>query len=67
MVRGLVIAVTAAPGTYQCAEMASIAFGEGLAVPKSAHALVYWLCSRVFIGLPCPMKTAGISEVSLSG
>ena len=45
---------------YQCAETARIADGVPTDSPNSLHVSVYRLCSRVFIGLPWPMKTAGI-------
>jgi hypothetical protein len=37
-----------------------MALGRGRLAPIAAHASVYWLLDRAFIGLPCPKKTAGI-------
>src|ERR1700744_6151214 len=60
MVRGLGIAVTAVAPKYQWAEMARIALGRGNLRPKARQASVKPLRSSVFIGLPWPMKRAGI-------
>src|SRR5262245_33803995 len=59
MVGGCAMAVTAVPRMYQCAEMARIAFGLPNLRPAADHASVCRLRSSVFIGLPCPRKTAG--------
>jgi hypothetical protein len=39
-----------------------MALGRGRLAPIAAHASVYWLLDRAFIGLPCPKKTAGIKR-----
>src|SRR3569623_99959 len=49
----------------QCADIASTARGRGRVFPSSRHASVKRLRSSVFMGLPCPMKTAGILAASL--
>ena len=60
MVRGAAIAVTAVPGMYQCAEIARTARGLGTSpAPSVAQERVQIFSSNAFIGLPCPMKTAG--------
>src|SRR5436190_9732258 len=63
MVRGRSIAVTAVAPMNQCAETTSNARGFGSFAPISRHALVKRLVSRVFIGLPCPIKSAGIRAI----
>src|SRR3569832_466462 len=65
MTRGFCIAVTALPWMYQCAEIASTAHGRGSVCPNSRHVAVKRLFSCVFMGLPCPMKAAGILVASL--
>jgi hypothetical protein len=52
--------VTAVAPMNQCAEMTSSARGRGNWLPNSRHPLVKPFSSSVFIGLPWPMKTAGI-------
>src|SRR5436190_4629440 len=64
MTRGWRMAVTALPFTYQCAETARTARGLPRDFPRSRHADVCRLVSRVFIGLPCPMNAAGMSVVA---
>src|SRR5215472_1552396 len=60
MVRGAAIAVTAVPGMYQWAEIASTARGLGVSpAPSAAQARVQGFSCKAFIGLPCPRKTAG--------
>ena len=54
------MAVTAVPLMYQCAEIASTARGRGRLAPNARHAAVKRLVSSVFIGLPWPMKAAGM-------
>ena len=58
MVRGAAIAVTAVPGTYQCAENISTARAFGNRAPSARHASAYGPPSA-FIGLPWPKKIAG--------
>src|SRR3569832_2523774 len=65
MTRGFCIAVTALPWMNQCAEIASTAHGRGSVCPNSRHVAVKRLFSSVFMGLPCPMKAAGILVASL--
>jgi hypothetical protein len=60
MVLGAVLIVTPVPGTYQCADTASTAFGRGMDLPIDAHPSVYLFVAKAFIGLPCPKKIAGI-------
>lgn len=60
MVRGDVIAVTAVARTYQCADTQRIDPGRGSRSASDLHASVNTLFSSVFMGLPCPMNTAGI-------
>src|SRR5690349_8277459 len=60
MVRGRGIAVTAVALVYQCAEITRIACGRGTDRPNSRQASVYLLGRIACIGLPCPMKAAGI-------
>jgi len=62
MVRGRGMAVTAVALMNQSAEMTRIARGRGTVCPRTRHAPVYRLRSRVFSGLPCPMNAAGISS-----
>src|SRR3974377_2054178 len=59
------MAVTAVALMYQWAEIATMALGCGAAVPKAAHARVYRLSSRAFIGVPCPKNAAGIVALSV--
>src|ERR1044072_3201653 len=66
IVLGLGIAVTAVAPKYQCAEMERIARGRGRCRPKARHASVKPFDSSVFIGLPWPMKRAGIDAIDLS-
>ncbi len=60
IVRGVAIAVTAVPRTYQCADTARIARGRGVRSPNARHASVCRLRSSVFIGLPWPRNTQGM-------
>src|SRR6266705_6456214 len=60
MVFGLLIAVTAVPTVYQCADTHRIASGFGIELPRRCQDSVYWLRSSVFIGLPWPKNTTGI-------
>jgi PPOX class probable F420-dependent enzyme len=60
------MAVTAVALMYQWADTTRMARGSGTAAPKAAHASVYRLCSRAFMGLPCPMKAAGIASFFIS-
>src|SRR5262245_47693347 len=60
MTRGLGIAVTAVPLMYQCAEMTRSARGRGRARARARQTVVKRFTCKVFIGLPWPMKTAGI-------
>jgi hypothetical protein len=62
MVRGIFMAVTAVIFTYQWADMTSTALGLGIDAAKFVQHAVYRLCSRAFMGLPCPMNAAGISS-----
>ena len=63
--RGRGIAVTAVAPKYQWAETTSSARGLGSAAPIAAHASVKPLRSSVFIGLPWPMKSAGMLAMGL--
>src|SRR3954451_6093813 len=58
------MAVTAVAPKYQCAEMTRIARGLGTCWAMSRHASVKPLRSRVFMGLPWPMKNAGILVIT---
>src|SRR5215813_5313966 len=60
MVRGRSLPVTREPGTYQWADIETIARGRGRASPSFSQALLYALRSSAFIGLPWPMNSAGI-------
>src|SRR5690349_1548913 len=60
MTGGCAIAVAAVLGMNQCAEIARMARGRGTDAPSSRQARVKRLDSSVFIGLPCPMKAAGM-------
>jgi len=60
MVRGWGMAVTIVPGRYQWAETASIAAGRGSSAPSKAQPSVHRLFRMTFIGVPWPMKTAGM-------
>src|SRR3990167_4647422 len=60
MVRGSLIAVTAVPCVYQCAEIARIAFGRGSVAPMFRQTSVYAFSCSALIGLPCPKKIAGM-------
>src|SRR5260221_975643 len=62
MVFGLLIAVTAVPSVYQCADTHRTAVGRGIDSPGRRHDSVYRLCSSVLIGLPWPKNTAGILD-----
>src|SRR5258706_14065935 len=62
MVFGLLIAVTAVPSVYQCADTHRTALGLGIDSPSRRHDSVYRLCSSVFIGLPWPKNTAGLLD-----
>src|SRR4051794_11995329 len=62
MVRGSAMAVTADAWTNQCADTARMARGRGSVAASTAQASVHRFRSRVFIGLPCPMNTAGITS-----
>src|SRR4051794_32144751 len=53
------MAVTAVALTYQWAETMRMARGAGIDAPNDAHASVYRLRARAFIGLPWPKNTAG--------
>ena len=59
MVRGDAMAVTAVALMYQWADTMRMARGRGIDAPNAAHASLYRLRSRAFIGLPCPKNTAG--------
>src|SRR6266853_6496724 len=63
MVFGLPIAVTAVPSVYQCADTHKMALGFGIELPSRREDSVYWLRSRVFLGLPWPKKTTGILDL----
>src|SRR3954451_1316053 len=63
MVRGSSIAVTAVAPKYQWAETTSSARGRGSCRPNARHASVYPFLSSGFIGLPWPMKRAGIRSI----
>src|SRR5580698_10047546 len=59
MVRGAEPAVTAVPGTNQCAEIDRIALGLGRLAPITRQASAN-SPPRAFMGLPWPKKIAGI-------
>ena len=65
MTLGFSIEVTAEAFINQCAETAMIARGFGIDVANSDHALVNRFVSSVFIGLPCPINTAGIVAIRI--
>ncbi|GAA0798148.1 hypothetical protein Sya03_47760 [Spirilliplanes yamanashiensis] len=60
MVRGRAMVVMAVAWMYQCADTTSTARGLGTAAPRSRQAVVWRFSSSAFMGLPCPMKAAGI-------
>src|SRR6266567_1327301 len=60
MVGGCSFAVTRMPGRYQCADTATIAAGLGIDVASCAQACVHEFFARLFMGLPCPTKSAGM-------
>src|SRR6266849_1087219 len=62
MVLGLSIAVPAVPSVYQCADTHRMALGFGIDLPSFRQASVYWLRSKVFMGLPWPKNTTGILD-----
>src|SRR5256886_13826826 len=59
MVRGVAMAVTALPGTYQWAETESTARARGRAAPSALQAQLQGFTRRAFNGLPCPRNSAG--------
>src|SRR5712691_11465338 len=63
MVFGLSIAVTAVPSVYQCADTHRMALGFGIELPSRRQDSVYWLRSKVFMGLPWPKNTTGILDL----
>src|SRR6267154_2412270 len=63
MVLGSRIAVTAVPSVYQCADTHRMALGFEIELPSRRQASVYWLRSRVFMGLPWPKNTTGILDL----
>src|SRR5690606_19021179 len=65
MVRGMRIAVTAVAPKNQWAETIRMARGRGKAAPSVRQPCVYRFVSRVFIGLPCPMNSAGLFITTL--
>src|SRR5580700_4328258 len=58
------VAVTPVPGTNQCAEIARMAFGQGVSWPRRVQHSVYVLVSTASIGLPWPMKYEGTTSRS---
>jgi hypothetical protein len=58
------MAVTAVAPMNQCAETTSTGRGRGSRSPMRRHAAVKPLRSSVFIGLPWPMKNAGIRDMA---
>jgi hypothetical protein len=59
MVSGCAIAVTAVPGTNQCAEITAILRGRGSDAPSAFQARLNGVSVMAFIGLPWPTYTAG--------
>ncbi|OQA12272.1 MAG: hypothetical protein BWY67_00404 [Bacteroidetes bacterium ADurb.Bin397] len=59
MVLGLATAVTRVPFVSQCADTHKIALGLGNCFPIAAQLLLNSLFSMAFIGLPCPINSAG--------
>ena len=64
IVRGVETAVTPVPSVYQCAEIATIARGRGSEAPSAFQSSVHLFVTSAFIGLPWPMKSAGIRSVT---
>jgi hypothetical protein len=62
MVFGRSLPVTRVLRMYQWAEIASTAVGRGILRPMAAQAVVHGLTCNAFIGLPCPMKSAGMAS-----
>ena len=60
------LTVTSVPGTYQCAEIETMAFGLAVCSPMRRHASVKGLWLMAFIGLPWPKKIAGIRCANLT-
>ena len=57
------IAVTAVAPMYQCADTVRMARGRGSSVPSARQARVKPFSSSAFIGLPWPMKSAGMRVI----
>src|SRR3977135_4621439 len=63
MVLGSRIGVTAVPPVYPCVNTQTMPLGLQLEWPSRRQASVYWLRSRVFMGLPWPKNTTGILDL----
>src|SRR3977135_2685407 len=51
------------PSVVQCADRHRMALGFEIELPSRRQASVYWLRSRVFMGLPWPKNTTGILDL----
>ena len=57
------MAVTFVPGSYQCAEIITIALGRGSAAPSADHDSVNLFCEIAFMGLPWAKKMTGMGAL----
>ncbi len=56
--------VTIVAGMYQWADTQRTAPGRGIEAPRAVQPSLHLFCRMAFIGLPCPIKMAGMDFAS---